>query len=122
MLERQQAEEEKNTTTQSLVICARASEEAEKAQVNVFEDITAAQAADQTIVATLGDLISAKRVTADVGAIQRLGQMSDVSLQHLTQHPAMAKGQRATEQREQFTGFEDQYGAGYKLNAAKGRN
>ena len=39
-------------------------------RTNVFEDVSAAQDAHQVIAATFGDLISAKRVTAGVGATQ----------------------------------------------------
>jgi len=63
-------QEEKDSIKQCLDICAQASEQMDKVHVNVFEDVSAAQDADQVIVATLGDLISAKRVTAGVGATQ----------------------------------------------------
>jgi hypothetical protein len=39
-----------------------------KSKTTVFEDVSAAQVAHQVIVATLGDVISAKRVVAGVGA------------------------------------------------------
>lgn len=42
-------------------------ERVDQARTNVFEDVSAAQDAHQVIAATLGDLISAKRVTAGLG-------------------------------------------------------
>jgi Fungal N-terminal domain of STAND proteins len=81
--ERERVQEEKDSTKKCLAICTQASEHADQVKTNVFEDVSAAKDAHQVIVSTLGDLISAKRVTAGVGATQLLGQMSDASLQQL---------------------------------------
>jgi hypothetical protein len=62
----------------------KCSKQVDKVQTNVFEDVSAAQGALQVIVATSGDLVSAKRVTAEVRAKQCLGQMSDIALQQLS--------------------------------------
>ena len=53
---------------------------AEKRRINVFEDVLSNNDAYQVVVATLGDLISTKRVTTGARSKQWLGQMSDVSL------------------------------------------
>ena len=49
-------------------------------RINVFEDIEIAGDEHPPIVATLGDLISAKRVTVGARSTQWLGQMPDASL------------------------------------------
>ena len=82
--ERRQVQEEWDSTKRCLTIYAQASEYVDQVRTNVFENVSAAQDAHQVIVATLGDLISATRVTADVGATQWLGQMSDTALQQLS--------------------------------------
>jgi len=115
--ERGQIQEELDSIKQCLAICAQASEQMEKVRTNVFEDVLAAQDAHQVIVASLGDLISAKRVTAERGATQWLGEMSEASLRQLSQDRLAAlvtqqkckKVQVPTDER-----FEDQYGAGQK--------
>jgi chromosome segregation ATPase len=83
-VERKRVQEEMDSIKQCLAICEQASEQAEKFRTNVFEDVSAARDAHQLVVATLGDLISAKRVTAGRSATQWLGQMSDASLQQLS--------------------------------------
>jgi TolA-binding protein len=83
MTERGWMQAEIESAKECLAVCAQASEHADKVRTNAFEDVSAAQDAHQVIVSTLGDLISAKRVTAGVGATQWLGQMSDATLQQL---------------------------------------
>ena len=67
VIEREKVQEER-TASNALPSCTQASEQVDKVHVNVFEDVSAAQDADQVIVATLEDLISAKQVTAGIGA------------------------------------------------------
>jgi len=117
--ERERIQEEKDSITQCLAICEQASEQVSQDRTNVFEDVSAAQEAHQLIVATLGDLISAKRVTAGLRAAQWLGQMSDASLQQLSRdrqvgRVAMVKAREP--QSEMDAKFEGQYGAGRKLS------
>lgn len=120
--ERERVQEEINSTKQCLAICTKASEEAEQFRTNVLEDISAAQDAHQVIVATLGDLISAKRVTAELASAQWLGQMTDASLQQLSRDRALEIRSRASPNKladdgmEPGASFADQYGAGYKLS------
>jgi chromosome segregation ATPase len=117
--ERERVQQERDSVTQCLSICAKASEQVDKVQTNVFEDVSAAEEAHQVIVATLGDLISATRVNAGARADQWLGQMSDDTVLQLSRDRGMAN--RASRERalEQESGmlakFEDLYGAGYRL-------
>ncbi|KAH8589566.1 hypothetical protein B0O99DRAFT_692455 [Bisporella sp. PMI_857] len=55
-----------------------------RAQTNVFENVIAAQGSQQVIISTSGVLISATTVTAEMGATQFLGQMSDSTLLQLS--------------------------------------
>ena len=117
--EQERLQEEKDSVKQCLAICSQASEQVGQVRTNVFEDVSTAQDAHQVAVATLGDLISARRVTAGVGSTQWLGQMSDASLQQLSRdrgHVAMDKYMQP--QNGMVEQFEDRYGAGYKLSSA----
>jgi hypothetical protein len=69
---------------QCLAICTQASRQADQVRTNVFEDVVAARNTHQLIVATLGDLVSAKRITTGLGATQWLGQISDTTIQRLS--------------------------------------
>jgi hypothetical protein len=117
--EKEQMEVEIESTRECLVVCAQASEHADKARTHVFEDISATQGAHQVVVSTLGDLISAKRITAGVGATQWLGQMSDATLQELARGRGIDLSSGSRIARGVADGgsitFEDQYGSGHKL-------
>lgn len=118
---RRRIQEEIDCAKACLAVCAQASEHADKVRTNVFEDVTAAQDSDQIVVSTLGDLISAKRITAGVRATQWIGQMSDTSLQQLARGRGidLSSGSRIVRDvADQDRGsiiFEDQYGSGHKL-------
>jgi hypothetical protein len=58
---------------QCLAIRTQASRQPDQVRTNVFEDVAAARNTHQLIVATLGDLVSAKRITTGLGATQWLG-------------------------------------------------
>jgi cell division protein FtsB len=121
IVERGRMQAEIDSAKECLAVCAQASEHADKVRTNAFEDVSAAQDANQVIVSTLGDLISAKRVTAGVGATQWLGQMSDATLQQLARgrgvdlssDSRIARG--VPEQDGGSITFEDQYGSEHKL-------
>jgi conjugal transfer/entry exclusion protein len=68
--ERTQLREKTDSTKQCLRICAQVSEHINRVQPNTFEDISRAQDAHQVVAATLKDLISARRVTAQAGSTQ----------------------------------------------------
>jgi hypothetical protein len=93
-------------------------------RTNVFEGVSAAEDAHQVLVSTNNDLVSAKQVTAEVRARQWIGQMSDISLQHLAQARGIDSAERPTVDRaiepetERAVNFV-QYGAGYKLERGR---
>ncbi|KAK6357112.1 hypothetical protein TWF718_001438 [Orbilia javanica] len=110
------AAEEIESIKQCLAICSQASEQANQNRVNVFEDIKTAEDGEQIIVATLGDLVSAKRVTSGSRSIQWLGQMSDATLQHLADKKRSVSPPQNQRQDEQKTlQFEGRHGTGHKL-------
>jgi len=104
-----------------LTVCVQASKHIETMRSNVFEDISAAQHAYQVIASTLGEVISAKRVTAESGAIQILTQTSDATLLQLARSRGIdlscheGPARRDGEEAEGNVGFSDRYGGGRKL-------
>lgn len=83
--ERKRLQEEVESIKQSLMICEEASQKAQPDRTNVFEDITMADDGHQIMVSTFGDLICARKITAGARSLQWFGQMSDESLQELSQ-------------------------------------
>jgi hypothetical protein len=108
--------EEINSTKQCLAICSDASRRAQQERTNVFEDVSMADDGHQVIVSTLGDLISATRVTAGARSVQLMGQMSDDSLQQLSQNIGRAAAEK---ENKPVTGsaFKERYGEGWKLSS-----
>ena len=80
----QQSHEDLETVRQCLSICDEATQELARDRINVFEEVHMADDGHQVIVATLGDLISARKISAGARSTQWLGQMSDASLQQLS--------------------------------------
>jgi predicted nucleic acid-binding Zn-ribbon protein len=78
-------QEELASIKQSLSICEEASQKAKPDRTNVFEEITMADDGHQIMVSTFGDLICARKITAGARSVQWFGQMSDESLQELSQ-------------------------------------
>lgn len=119
--EQKEVQEEMDCIKQSLSASAEVSDEENKIRINVFEEVSAAEDAHQVVISTNGDLILAKRVTAAVRARQWLGQMTDLSLQQLSQARGIDLADRATTDKavepetERAVNF-DQYGAGYMLD------
>ncbi|RVD82370.1 uncharacterized protein DFL_006796 [Arthrobotrys flagrans] len=109
--------EEIESIKQCLAICSQASEQVKQNRVNVFEDIKTSDDGEQIVVATLGDLISAKRVTSGSRSIQWLGQMSDASLQHLADKRVSVSPPQAQRQQDEkkTLKFEGRHGTGHKL-------
>lgn len=77
-------EQDVQSIKQCLSLCEEATQKATSERVNVFEDVGMAEDGQQVIVSTIGDLISARRITAGSRSAQVLGQMSDESLQLLS--------------------------------------
>lgn len=72
----------------------------------------------QLLVSTVGDLISAKRVTIGSRSLQLFGQMSDTSLQQLSRDLGHASTERGMEpQTGMNQAFENRYGTGFKLSS-----
>ncbi|EDN04875.1 predicted protein [Histoplasma mississippiense (nom. inval.)] len=80
----EQFQVERNSLRQCLAICAEASEQTKQVRFNKFKDVLLADDAHQVIVSTLGELISAKRITTGSRSAQWLGQMLDKTLQQLS--------------------------------------
>lgn len=113
--------EEAESAKQCLTICAHASEHVSKGRTNVFEEVSAAEDAHQAIVSTVGDLISARRVTAAAGATQLLGQMSDSYLLQLSKIRGVdlsnvsSEGKILEHEDRLTVKFRDRHGAGNQL-------
>ena len=113
-------QEEKRSVEQCLGICAEATEQAEQERTNVVEDVSAAQDSYQVVVATLGDLISTRRVTAGARSAQWLGQMSDLTVQQLSRDRGLFRKEEPWDSQSRTDGdFEDRHGAGHMLTPNK---
>ncbi|KFY95574.1 hypothetical protein V500_02710 [Pseudogymnoascus sp. VKM F-4518 (FW-2643)] len=119
-IEQERIREELRSVEQSLKICSEAAEKALPDRIHVFEDVLIGDDGDQIIVATFGDLISAKRVTIGSRSRQFLRQMSDTSLQLLSQKIGRSPLEVDV---DQSTGsnspFEGRYGTGRPLNPGR---
>ncbi|KAF2257434.1 hypothetical protein BU26DRAFT_446892 [Trematosphaeria pertusa] len=132
--ERERLQEERDSKKQMLAICAQAFEHAEKTRTSYYEDIRLTDDAHKVAVSTVGDLISAKRITAGARSTLWMGQMSDASLQQLsrdrvrttpTREPPTSEsptgepttGELSTKEAVQSHGqFEGRYGTGRRLS------
>ncbi|KAM5347079.1 hypothetical protein ACJ41O_010084 [Fusarium nematophilum] len=81
--EAQSLAKEFDSTRQCLAICSDASERADSGKVHILKDIEIGKNGRQMLVATLGELFDARRVTLDEGAVQVVASSSDASLQEL---------------------------------------
>ena len=114
-------EEERRSIQRCLDICDEAALEAEKARTNTFVDVTVAEDSRQVVVSTVGDLISAKRVTAGARSLQLAGQMSDSSLQHIL-HAGVRDINEASDPGDvenKSSKFENRHGAGRNLGSRR---
>ena len=123
--EEKRIREEKDCIEQCLGICAEAAGQADHARINVVEDISSGHDSYQVVVATLGDLIAARRVVTGDKSTQWVGQMSDTALQQLSRDRGDGSARRALHelrqkpafvQSETGEGFELRHGIGYKLS------
>ncbi|EDN04893.1 predicted protein [Histoplasma mississippiense (nom. inval.)] len=110
----EQFQEERNSLRQCLAICAEASEQTKQVRFNEFEDVLSADDAHQVIVSTLGELISAKRITTGSRSAQWLGQMSDETLQQLSRDRSRVSEGPVRAEMGPDNKF-DQYGRGHQL-------
>lgn len=115
-----QIQEEKDSLQQCLAICNQASEKTNGVRMNIFEDVTSVDDAQQLIVSTLGDLISAKRITTGSRSSQWLGQMSDDTVQQVSRDRSLIGETLAEPQSGPSSDeFDERYGAGVQLGARK---
>ena len=112
--EQERIQEEIDSIKRCLAICAEASVQAGQDRTNIFEAVSMTDDGRQAIVSTIGDLISAKRITAGARSMQLMGQMSDESLQHFSRDR-----HHATEEKGPETGggFEDRHGVGWTFTS-----
>ena len=72
----------------------------------------------EVVVVTFGDLLTARRIKADDGAMQWFGQMSDGSFQQVLQvaeRLGRKSAQGSVQQTRDVAQFTDRYGAGHKF-------
>jgi Sec-independent protein translocase protein TatA len=118
--EQERIREELDSIKQCLAICAQASVKVNQERINDFEDVSMTDDGHQVIVSTIGDLVSARRVTAGARSLQCLGQMSDESLQLLSQHHSQVGAEKGSDPRTGTdTQFEGRYGVGLKLKGSQ---
>lgn len=111
--------EEMESIKQCLAICSQAIMKADNERTNDFEDISMTDDGQQVVVSTIGDLISAKRVTAGARSFQWLGQMSDESLQQLSRDRRRLVTENETQPKSRTDSpFEGRWGAGVQLRSA----
>jgi predicted nucleic acid-binding Zn-ribbon protein len=116
--EQERLKEERDCIKQSLDICAEASKQANQERTNVFEDISMADDNYQWFVSTVGDLISAKRITIGSRSLTVFGQMSDDSVQQLSRAHSPTNKEKTMEPSTVLgPEFENRYGTGFKLNS-----
>lgn len=123
--EEKRIQEEKECIEQCLGICTEAAGQADHARTNITEDISSGHGSYQVVVATLGDLIAARRLITGDQSTQWVGQMSDTTLQQLSRDRGYRSAGGATQeecqkpvlvQSETAKGFEHRHGTGYKLS------
>jgi predicted nucleic acid-binding Zn-ribbon protein len=116
--EQERLKEEREYIRQSLDMCTEAFRQANQERTNVFEDISMADNGSQVLVSTVGELISARRITIGSHSLQLMGQMSDDSLQHFSRDLGPNVTEKAMEpQAEMSPAFKNRYGTGFKLSS-----
>jgi uncharacterized phage infection (PIP) family protein YhgE len=116
-------EAEVESTKQALAYMAKKAEDANSGGINVYENLKLADDSHTVIVSTIGQLISAKHISAGARSTHWMGQMSNKSLQGLTQGLTRSFPQRnftrgsETQPGAVHMEFEGRYGAGVKLNS-----
>lgn len=119
--DQRQLQEELDSIRQCLDICSEAATKAEQPRINIFEDVSMTDDGSQVIVSTIGDLISAKRITAGARSMQLLGQMSDESVQHLSRNrnnnTAHNRNSETSSEPQTDPQFLHRYGTGFTLNS-----
>lgn len=110
---------QRDSFSQCIDICAKASEVVVTERIVVIEDVNAAIDSCNILVSTIGDLISVKRVSAGDRSIQICGQTSNDTVQQVSRDHASRLGTvpaTAEQQSGHVSGFRDRFGVGYKLS------
>jgi hypothetical protein len=100
----------------SIDICNSAFREAERNRTNVYEDISMAEEGRQVIVSTVGHLIFARNIKAGSRVAQIFGQMSDETVQRVSDFEPSRSPQPEDSRARAFGG---RYGTGHNLRATK---
>lgn len=79
---------------------ACSSDRAYQARINTFEAISTANGSQQILVSTSGNAIHARNVTNGSNSVQLLGQMSEISLQQLSNGNGLVSMQSVQQQEE----------------------
>ena len=116
--EMQQIREERNSTAQCLTICADAAEQSEKIQSNIFEDISSGDDSQQFVISSIGQLITARRITTGSRSLLMLGQLSDDTIRQSSRdHVFSIKGISKQREATESDSFQRRYGGGHCLKA-----
>ncbi|KAH6842469.1 hypothetical protein B0I37DRAFT_381990 [Chaetomium sp. MPI-CAGE-AT-0009] len=119
-------QEEWETARLCLDICFKASENATKVNINVFENIGGDEDVLQFFASTTGKIVHAKNISLGPRGVQFGGQLSDASIQQISRD--FSRGERTAptdpppeivtpEDRAGVSEFRDRYGSGFKLSS-----
>ncbi|KAL2815326.1 hypothetical protein BJX63DRAFT_164281 [Aspergillus granulosus] len=114
--ELQRIKEERETISHCLNICSDASSLSESTRMNIFEDISSLDDAQQVMVSTIGELLNAKRITTGMRSLQLMGQMSDETIQYISsRHISPGEKVEVGIEEDNRDNFKDRYGTGRPL-------
>lgn len=107
---------EKERVQACLALCEDALRNVDQSRINIFEDVSVADNGGQYLVSTIGELISAKRISAGPGSVQIIGQMSNETLQmHLGRREGNDQIAKATKLSADMEQPSRQWGKGHQL-------
>ncbi|KAK4140189.1 uncharacterized protein C8A04DRAFT_40126 [Dichotomopilus funicola] len=122
-------QEEWDTARLCLDICSKANENVTKVTINVFENIKGDEDILQFFASATGKIVHAKNITLGQRGVQFGGQLSDASIQQISQDfsrtayiaPMDPAPEMATPaDRAGISVFRDRYGPGFKLSPQDG--
>ena len=117
--ERNDLEADIASTRQTLKLMAEKAERAESPSINIYENLELADDCHTVIVSNIGQLISARHISAGARSTQWMGQMSDESIQALAKSlpPRTAVTIADAQAGAVRPDFEGRYGVGTKLSS-----
>lgn len=92
--------------------CLNIVKHAQQHRINTYEKIDTGEDSHQFIVSTIGDLIKANGLTVGARSVNVMGQMSDESLQKLTEKLPSPVPQKSASPYHQNVSFEKRHGYG----------